>query len=98
MHAHPSDPDTKSTLPGSTVQSSPLCPRTRLLTGSNVMGRTLNMPAWVPWIPIVFVALMAVPAVLGLDARRNPPFQSFRERMRAPRSRAGRRRDQKNHA
>jgi hypothetical protein len=34
------------------------------------------------WLPILFVAIIAVPAVLGLDTRQPPPFRSFRERMR----------------
>jgi hypothetical protein len=33
------------------------------------------------WLPILFVAIIAIPAVLGLDARKTPPFRSFRERM-----------------
>jgi len=33
------------------------------------------------WLPILFVALIAVPAVLGIDARSEPQFRSFRERM-----------------
>lgn len=34
------------------------------------------------WLPILFVALIAVPAVLGLDHKRNTAFRSFRDRMR----------------
>jgi hypothetical protein len=39
------------------------------------------------WLPILFVALIAVPAVLRLDARRTAPFKSFRERMASFRGR-----------
>jgi hypothetical protein len=38
------------------------------------------------WLPILFVALIAVPAVLRLDARA-APFKSFRERMASFRGR-----------
>jgi hypothetical protein len=36
------------------------------------------------WLPILFVALLVVPAVLGLDAREGTNFtrfKSFRDRM-----------------
>jgi hypothetical protein len=46
------------------------------------------------WVPIIFVAVFIVPSVLGLDGGDpEPPFRSFRERMRWPgrRSPPGRR-------
>lgn len=33
------------------------------------------------WLPILLVALLAVPVTLGLDGRGAPEFRSFRARM-----------------
>jgi len=40
---------------------------------------------WLPWLPILFVALIAVPAAFRVGDREDPlgrGFRSFRERMR----------------
>lgn len=36
------------------------------------------------WLPILFVALIAVPAALGVGGAQGEPFRSFRDRMRRP--------------
>ena len=42
------------------------------------------------WLPVIFVALLIVPAVLGLDAspREFKRFRSFRDRMRKKENRS----------
>ena len=37
------------------------------------------------WLPIILVMLFIVPAVLGLDVKKEAPFKSFRERMKGGR-------------